>query len=163
VDGLSMMPLVRGEAEAAPRQVYIETGLSEGRYWKKGHLRYPSMNVSDRFRLDPETGLVHIRSDFRPFLIAAKDRTLQVGDWKLIWHAMKGEPLVELYNRAEDPNNRHDLAAAEPRKVAELGVQLQAWLEADGISSPIYQTWAATLAAPPAVSPPPAAPPGTER
>jgi len=154
IDGRSMMPLVRGEAEPEPRLVYIETGLSESRYWKKGHLRYPSMNVSDRFRLDAETGLVHIRSDFRPFLIAAKDRTIQLGDWKLVWHAMKGEPVVELFNRAEDPNNRHDLAAAEPRKVAELGMLLRPYLEADGIQSPIFATWEAALAAPTMEAPP---------
>ena len=97
---------------------------------------------------------MHIRSDFRPFLIAAKDRTIQLGDWKLVWHAMKGEPVVELFNRAEDPNNRHDLAAAEPRKVAELGMLLRPYLEADGIQSPIFATWEAALAAPTMEAPP---------
>jgi arylsulfatase A-like enzyme len=41
------------------------------------------------------------------------------GDWKLIWRS----PLpsaTELYNIAQDPSEKNDLAAAKPEKVAQL-------------------------------------------
>ena len=62
---------------------------------------------------------------------------IRVGDWKLIVrspgsnprddvHALAGDAKpatsgsVELFNIAEDPYERHDLAAAQPAKIAEL-------------------------------------------
>jgi len=44
---------------------------------------------------------------------------IREGDWKLVWRT----PLpaaVELYNVAKDPSEKHDLAAENPEKVAEL-------------------------------------------
>jgi len=48
-----------------------------------------------------------------------KARAVRLGDWKLIV-ADKGRPAAELYNLADDISERHDLAAAEPERVAEL-------------------------------------------
>lgn len=147
-DGESLLPILAGQVPSPPREVYIETGLSESRYWKSGHVRYPFSKVSERYDVDDETGLVHIRPKFRGPLIRAKDRTLQEGDWKLVWHAMKSGTMVELFNRAEDPENRVDLALAHPDIVARLGKRLQPYLEADGVRSPIFAQWDALLAAP---------------
>jgi arylsulfatase A-like enzyme len=47
------------------------------------------------------------------------------GDWKLIeFYWKKG---LELYNLAKDPGEQHDLAAANPAKVAELKAKLDAF------------------------------------
>lgn len=49
------------------------------------------------------------------------------GDWKLIrFHWKKG---TELYNLAEDPGEKHNLADKETAKAAELGKQLDAFLK----------------------------------
>ena len=141
VDGETVMPLVRGEDEGAPRPVYMETGLSEPRYWVHGHKRYPFKRVSKRYKLDPESDQVHIRTKFLPHLIAAKDRAMQIGKWKLIWHSLKQGIRVDLYDRESDPYNRIDRAEDHPDIVEELGRALTPFLAIDGISPPPVEEW----------------------
>lgn len=151
-DGASVMPLVHGQAEAEPRLVYIETGVSEPRYWTRGHRKYPFKTISQRYRLDPETGLVHLRPEFRPQLIAAKDRAVQVGPWKLVWHAMEEGVKVELFDIRTDPLNQHDLSLSMAPRVAALAARLAPFLRADGEDPPALAEWeAAAAAAGPAV------------
>ena len=60
--------------------VYIETGLSEPKYLAERPQEIsPSKKDFGSLRIDFETGRVHIKEKFLPFLIAAKDRSLQVG------------------------------------------------------------------------------------
>jgi arylsulfatase A-like enzyme len=141
VDGKSVMPLANGEKEDGPRTVYMETGLSEPRYWVPGHKRYPFKKVSKRYKLDPEMDRVHIRTKFLPQLVAAKDRALQVGQWKLIWHSLKKGIRVDLYDRETDPLSRIDLAEYHPEKVEELGRLLLPFLTVDGVTPPPVEEW----------------------
>jgi arylsulfatase A-like enzyme len=141
VDGKSVMPLANGEKEDGPRTVYMETGLSEPRYWVPGHKRYPFKKVSKRYKLDSEMDRVHIRSKFLPQLVAAKDRALQVGQWKLIWHSLKKGIRVDLYDRTTDPLSRVDLAEYYPEKVEELGRLLLPFLVVDGVTPPPVEEW----------------------
>lgn len=141
VDGKSVMPLANGVKEDSPRTVYMETGLSEPRYWVPGHKRYPFKKVSKRYKLDPEMDRVYIRTKFLPQLIAAKDRALQVGQWKLIWHSLKKGIRVDLYDRETDPLSRIDLAEYHPDKVEELGRLLLPFLETDGVNPPPVEEW----------------------
>jgi len=141
IDGKSVMPIVKNEEQDGPRMVYMETGLSEPRYWVPNHKRYPFKKVSKRYKLDPEADRVHIRSKFLPHLVAAKDRALQVGKWKLIWHSLKKGIRVDLYDRETDPLNRYDLAKQHPEKVEELGQLLLPFLAVDGIAPPPLNEW----------------------
>jgi arylsulfatase A-like enzyme len=141
VSGESVMPLVRGETEDAQRLVYMETGLSEPRYWVSGHKKYPFKRVSKRYKYDPETDQVHIRPKFLPHLIAGKDRAVQRGRWKLIWHALTRGIRVDLYDREADPTNRVDLAEDHPDVVEALGADLTPFLEGDGITPPPLVDW----------------------
>lgn len=52
--------------------------------------------------------------DIEPFRAA-----LSEGDWKLVWKVTL-PPLPELYNLAQDPSEKTDLARENPQKVAEL-------------------------------------------
>jgi arylsulfatase A-like enzyme len=45
---------------------------------------------------------------------------LRVGDWKLVLHGLRKKERAELFNLADDPGEKKDLAAAEPAKVKEL-------------------------------------------
>ena len=47
------------------------------------------------------------------------------GDWKLIWRTMLPSS-VDLYNLAEDPYEKNNVAAAHPDKVAEMQARLEA-------------------------------------
>ena len=50
---------------------------------------------------------------------------IRVGNWKLIEHYEDGR--LELFDLAHDFSEGHDLAAREPRRVADLKAQLAAW------------------------------------
>jgi arylsulfatase A-like enzyme len=147
VDGKSMLAVARGE-EPTDRLVYMETGLSEPRYWVKGHKKYPFKKVSKRYSVSTETGRVHIRPKFRAALIENKDRAVQMGDHKLIWHSVKEGMRVELYNRREDVLNRVDLSEDHPEIVQSLGEQLAPFLAADGIDFPPVSEWVAASRGP---------------
>ena len=123
-------------SEDQPREVYIETGVSEPRYWVKGHKRYPFKRLSAKYGIDSETGRVNIKSSFMPHLIAAKDRVMQVGRWKLIWHAMKKGHKVELFDREADPTNTTPVTDQHPAVVADLLGRMAPYLERDGITVP---------------------------
>ncbi len=140
IDGKSMMAVARGE-EPEDRVVYVETGLSEPRYWVKGHRKYPFKKVSKRYSVSTETGRVHIRPKFKNALIAGKERAVQLGDHKLVWHALKRGMRVELYNRKEDVLNRVDISEDQPEKVEELGELLLPFLEHDGVQPPPLEDW----------------------
>jgi arylsulfatase A-like enzyme len=56
------------------------------------------------------------------------------GDWKLVEFFEKGAP--ELYNLANDPRERHDLAKAEPERVANMKDQLEQWQQSVGAQFP---------------------------
>ena len=59
---------------------------------------------------------------------------IREGDWKLI-EFFEDRP-VELYNLAEDPGERNNLAAAMPERVAALRAKLDAWQEQVGARFP---------------------------
>jgi arylsulfatase A-like enzyme len=141
VSGRSIMPLARGETEDADRLVYMETGLSEPRYWATGHKKYPFKRVSKRYEFDAEADQVYIRPKFLPRLIAAKDRAVQRGKYKLIWHALARGIRVDLYDRLADPINRVDLAEDYPEVVEALAKDLLPFLAGDGIDSPPIKDW----------------------
>lgn len=49
------------------------------------------------------------------------NRAIRQGEWKLLWeHKPHGTDDWTLYNLAQDPGERHDLAAQEPQKVKQL-------------------------------------------
>jgi arylsulfatase A-like enzyme len=62
-------------------------------------------------KASPRTEIVYIIEPFRA--------GVRQGDWKLIWRTPLPQR-VELYNIAEDPSEKNNLAAANPNKVAAL-------------------------------------------
>ena len=140
-DGQSMMPLLKGEKEPEPRMVYIETGLSEPKYWSKNHKKYPFKKISDRYAIDLNTGRVHIKEKFLPFLIAAKDRSLQIGRWKLVWRPLQDGADIELYDRFTDPENRQNIYHEHIDIAAKLGLRLKPFLLKDDVDMVLFDVW----------------------
>ena len=136
-DGKSIMPLVDQEEEA-PREVYIETGFSAPKYWVKGHRRYPFKRLSAKYSID-DKGSVMIKPSFLPHMVAAKDRVMQVGDWKLIWHSVRRGQRVELFNRKEDPANLNDLYHEHPDIADDLLARMDPHLTKDGFKFWFYE------------------------
>ena len=65
----------------------------------------------------PRTEIIY---NIEPFRGAVRQ-----GDWKLIWRTMIPTS-VDLYNLADDPYEKHNLAAANPDKVADMQKRLEA-------------------------------------
>jgi arylsulfatase B len=78
------------------------------------------MNVWDTIAEGKPSLRNEIVYNIEPFRAA-----LRVGDWKLIWRSMLPTS-VDLYNLADDPSERNNLAAANPDKVREMQKHLDA-------------------------------------
>jgi arylsulfatase B len=65
----------------------------------------------------PRTEIIY---NIEPFRAAVRE-----GNWKLIWRTLLPSS-VDLYNIAQDPSEKNNLAAANPDKVAELQKRLDA-------------------------------------
>ncbi|MFC3786634.1 arylsulfatase A-like enzyme [Sphingopyxis italica] len=61
-------------------------------------------------------------------------RAVRAGDWKL--QVTKRPEKARLYNLAADPTERHDLAASDPQRVAELSAMIEA--QNRGMAKPIW-------------------------
>ena len=61
-------------------------------------------------------------------------RAVRAGDWKL--QVTKRPEKARLYNLAADPTERHDLAASDPQRVAELRAMIEA--QNRGMAKPIW-------------------------
>ena len=135
-DGRSLVPLLTtptpGLDMALP--AYNETGL-----WltampgqSPDHLRYPDllelMEVPDH-----ASGTLALKEEYRRAILAAKDRMLRAGPWKLVYQPMQSGCRLLLFDLERDPACTHDLAAENPDVVAHLWGRLQAWLDADGV------------------------------
>jgi arylsulfatase A-like enzyme len=59
---------------------------------------------------------------------------MRLGDWKLI--EFHEQARAALYNLAEDPGERRDLAGNEPTRTARLRRRLHAWLHDVGAQLP---------------------------
>jgi hypothetical protein len=91
------------------------------------HLRYP--NILDLLEVpDKGTGTLAIKAKYRQVVIAAKDRMVCIGDWKLIYQPTTDGPLYELFNLKADPECRRNVAAAHPEIVSELQDYLEKWI-----------------------------------
>jgi len=64
---------------------------------------------------------------------------LRQGNWKLVVHRRKGTDKVELFDLAADPNEKENLAAAQPECVATMLAALAAQEERDNDAVPVVE------------------------
>ncbi len=121
LDGENLLPVLTGQAKGLARTAI---------YWHfPGYLDAPVTRGRDPvFRTRPTTAM-------------------RAGDWKLhLYHEewqldggrekLATNRAVELYNLADDPGERRDLATTNPRKRDELLDQLLVWLQRTGAKLP---------------------------
>lgn len=129
MDGRSLLPYLKDSSIDLNLPAFNETGiwLTDVPGMKPNHLRYP--NVLELLEVpDKQTGTLAIKSRYRQVVIAAKDRMVRAGDWKLIYQPTTDGPLYELFDLKSDPECRRDLAATHPRIVSELRGCLESWM-----------------------------------
>lgn len=134
-DGVSLVPYLKGRAADMQLAAFNETGiwLTDVPGLPANHLRYPNLlellDVPDK-----RSGTLAIKAEYRQAIIAAKDRMVRVGSWKLIYQPTANGPLYALFNIAVDPECRCDVASEHPARVRELQDLLLRWMgvEASG-------------------------------
>ena len=129
MDGVSLVPYLKGEATDMNLAAYNETGiwLTDVPGMPVDHLRYP--NLLELLEVpDKRTGTLAIKPEYQQAIITAKDRMVRVGPWKLIYQPTSGSPLYELFNLDLDPDCRHDVASEHPEIFRELRDLLMHWM-----------------------------------
>ena len=133
MDGVSLVSYLKGQAPDMNLAAFNETGiwLTDLPGMPANHLRYPNLldllEVPDKF-----SGTLAIKQQYRQAIVAAKDRMVRVGSWKLIYQPTTSGPLYALFDLANDPECRHDLAPVHPDMVRVLQSRLTEWMDEDG-------------------------------
>jgi len=93
--------------------------------------------ANPKARLDRDTFYWHYPLAKSHFLGGRSAGAVRKGNWKLI--EFYDSDRRELYNLADDVSEKNDLAAQNPKKVAQLEAMLHAWLKDVGASVPSKQ------------------------
>jgi arylsulfatase A-like enzyme len=132
IEGVSLAPFMRGEAPVPDMPAFYETGvwLTDLPGTPDGHLRYPDLpellEVPDK-----RLGMISLKPQYQNVVIAAKDRMVRLGDWKLTFQPLAGGPLYRLFNIKHDPGCRDDVLAEHPEVANQLRALLEAWMAED--------------------------------
>lgn len=134
-DGVSLRPAIDDPTHELKLPAFNETGvwIAHVPGLPDDHLRYPDLlHLLDV--PDDATGTLSIRENFRDITIAAKDRMVRDGRWKLVYQPLENGVRLSLYDVADDPGCRHDLAAEHPGVIERLYPELRDWMRKDAQS-----------------------------
>ncbi len=128
MEGISLASALKG-APLPELPAFYETGI-----WlttlpgtPPGHLSYPGiLELLDIPDLD--SGTLAIKQEYQRQVVAAKDRMIRYGRWKLVYQPLLDGRLLRLFDVESDPDCRQDLAAAQPEITSRLWGLLQAWM-----------------------------------
>ena len=93
----------------------------------EGHLAYPDLLEL----LDVEndaTGTLSLKAEYRGITLAAKDRMVRDGRFKLVYQPLEGGARLALYDVITDPDCQRDISGSHPAELAHLLTELQAWM-----------------------------------
>lgn len=131
MEGVSLAPALRGEP-LPELAAFHETGiwLTEVPGMPKDHLRYP--NLLDLLEVpDHASSTLAIKPSYQKLIIAAKDRMIRIGSWKLVYQPLETGDLLKLYDLENDPHCARDIASENPEITARLWARLLEWIRAD--------------------------------
>ncbi|MCU0842391.1 MAG: sulfatase [Thiobacillaceae bacterium] len=135
MEGVSLAPALRGELPPPELPAFHETGiwLTEVPGMPQGHLRYP--NLLDLLEIpDTASSTLAIKPEFQKRIIAAKDRMIREGAWKLVYQPLETGCLLKLFDLERDPHCARDVAGEHPDVTARLWERLEEWMRADPYS-----------------------------
>ena len=132
VQGVSLVPLMRGEPLPTELPAFNETGvwLTDLPGTPEKHLRYP--HLPELLEVpDKRIGMISLKRKYVDAIVAAKDRMVRVGDWKLTYQPLTDGAIYRLFNIREDPGCLRNIADQYPEMVARLKSLLDAWMDDD--------------------------------
>lgn len=129
MEGVSLAAALKGGA-LPELPAFYETGiwLTKLPGTPEGHLSYPGilelLDVPDL-----ASGALAIKREYQRQVVAAKDRSIRSGRWKLVYQPLENGKLLRLYDLESDPDCRRDLSADQNEVTSSLWGLLQAWME----------------------------------
>lgn len=130
MDGVSLADRMAGK-DCPELDAFNETGIwiTDIPGLPASHLRYPDLleliDVPDH-----ESGTLGIKPQYQPRIIAAKDRMIRRGRWKLVYQPLENGHLLRLFDLETDPMCLHDVADQHTAVTADLWARLQGFLDA---------------------------------
>lgn len=130
MDGVSLAPCLADTAHCPELDAFNETGIwiADIPGLPDSHLRYPDLleliEIPQR-----EHGTLAIKPEYCHPILAAKDRMIRRGRWKLVYQPLAVGERCQLFDLATDPECRTDLAAIHPDIAASLHDALMDWVD----------------------------------
>jgi arylsulfatase A-like enzyme len=129
MNGGSLRPYLEDPSADLALAACNETGLwlTELPGMRPDHLRYPGL--LDLLDVpDERSGTLAIKEEYRAAIVAAKDRMVRRGRWKLVAQPTTHGLAWSLFDVEVDPACRHDVASRHPEVVEELKQFLLDWM-----------------------------------
>jgi arylsulfatase A-like enzyme len=132
MEGVSLAPLLRGEPLRASLPAFYETGvwLTDLPGTPEGHLRYP--HLPELLEVpDKAIGMISLKPRYFDIVIAAKDRMVRLGRWKLTYQPLQDGAIYRLFDIESDPGCRDNVIDRHPEVAAQLRALLDGWMAND--------------------------------
>jgi arylsulfatase A-like enzyme len=130
LDGISLVPLLEGAMKERPKPIGFWDHPTGGRGTPSAKLMAELLQAQQAGRdVSPHTfgaDAGKVTKQYPTDEFPGHAAWLQ-WPWKLHRIQKKGEPKFELYHLVRDPNEKNDLAAAEPERVKAMRAGLEAW------------------------------------
>jgi arylsulfatase A-like enzyme len=137
MQGVSLAPLLRGEALGTDLAAFYETGvwLTDLPGTPEKHLRYP--HLPELLEVpDKRSGMISLKPCYHDIVIAAKDRMVRRGKWKLSYQPLVDGAIFRLFDIETDPDCRNNLVDQHPEIAAALRELLDQWMNDDPSAPP---------------------------
>ena len=154
MQGVSLAPLLRGEPLGVELPAFHETGvwLTDLPGTPATHLRYP--HLPELLEVpDKRSGMISLKPRYLDIVIAAKDRMVRRGKWKLSYQPLTDGAIYRLFDIAADPDCQFDVIDRFPEVAAELRDLLDRWMNEDPLRADAERAYAGARTRPAETTP----------
>jgi len=75
--------------------------------------------------------MISLKPKYHDIVIAAKDRMVRLGDWKLTYQPLTDGPMFRLFDISSDPGCQRDILDQHPAVAEQLKSLLDRWMDDD--------------------------------
>jgi len=132
MEGVSVAKLLRGEPLGTELPAFYETGvwLTDLPGTPANHLRYP--HLPELLEIpDKQNGMISLKPKYLDIVIAAKDRMVRQGKWKLTYQPLTDGVIYRLFDIEADRECQRNVIDDQPRIAADLRLLLEQWIADD--------------------------------
>jgi arylsulfatase A-like enzyme/GT2 family glycosyltransferase len=141
IDGVSLAPYLSQGGAKRDLDAFNETGiwLTHLPGMPQEHLRYPPL--PDLLEVPEKSdGTLSIKPEFHDLVVAAKDRMIRRGRWKLVYQPLWRGHILKLFDMDADPACATDVIDQHRDVARELWRTLEAWIRSDPICDRLMST-----------------------